>query len=1338
MNALKLSFSRPLFSFALLAALLPHLVARAQVTYADSFNTAVNYLTNGLAGRIWDGAYFRAGDFNNTGTGGGGLGDTLQCDAGITAAGTLTLQTTGTAWEGADDDGFFLYKLVKGDFSMSVHVVSPFDSTGYNTAGLLVRAYATAGGAYGGSENNISWARFDEYGFANYLRNNVSGAVSQINPGDYPNSNYWLRVDRVRGTNFYFFQKSTKAGSWSAVTFPSPVSGKVLVRSDWANLPLQVGIMHATFNGQLGVQFTDFSLIVSNVSLATAPSAPTALTVNTNAGGLGISWTPGSGSSGSLVVMWSATNRVIQQMPANGFTYVANAGYGLGDALAGAGYYVVYAGAGSSVTVSNLSIGSTYNVAVFSYAGSGTSTAYSRSPVQGTMTIPANRIYAQAEVLGQDVAVTFSANPGKWYWLQATDTLSPPAWANVGATPVLANGAGLTVLHLNGALAARRFYRLVQMEPQFALKTGSGAITSLRHSYDAYTTEYVTGGGRLGDALLHYRQSGASWSESDTASASGISSVSYATNADGTQYKATYRITNGLAGTLVLESAFTWEQDSILWDLNLTNLSGQAVTLGDLALPLPMNTVYADPSSSVFKHSLISGHGSFAFWMRPNSVGPYLLMTPSANTSLEYWDDPSPPTGYRVYIHSADEGAVAAAKGTKWRLPNTSLSLAAGAGKSYGFKFQWATNYDAVRQALVNEGKIDVHIVPGMTLPTNLFALIGLNTTQAISSVTAEYPATTSLSYLSNSGSCGIYRVQFSRLGENKLTVQYGAGQTMYLEFFVTEPVETLIQKRSAFLAGQQIRDTSKWYNGLYPEWNMASNVLVTPDNYDLLTGSWRVYEVASDDAGGSRPAYMGAKNAVFPLQGEVSSLDYCISNFIWGGLQCTTNESTPYGIYGTPDWHQLRTAGTLSIGRGYDYPHLFTAYYGMYEVAKNHPEVVTALPAQEYLRRAYGTALAMFTYGGDQGAYIGLMNELVIMNILDALQAEGMTSEAAALRSPWEQKVNYYVTGQANLFGSEYSFDSTGFESQQAYAKYALQHLGGSLAMGSTNTALFQRQARSFMDTQIAANILARGWLETAYYYYGSDYRSDGGEDFVLTYMSQMGGWGLLDYGLNYATNATDYLRLGYASILSAWATMNTGAAASGYGYWYPGATNDGACGGGFEPSPYNNNWLGLPMTRGNWYYSCEQNLGFCGAVRAAATILSDDPLFGRFCYGGAWQQTTNLQILPLDGVRQRFHALLKPGTMHLTVDADHFAASQPLLLEPDLSKIAFLLESSNPSAHTARVHFTPASSGSYTLAGPSGALATFAGVVGVETNLSVPVPAGANATPAAFMIYR
>jgi hypothetical protein len=218
-----------------------------------------------------------------------------------------------------------------------------------------------------------------------------------------------------------------------------------------------------------------------------------------------------------------------------------------------------------------------------------------------------------------------------------------------------------------------------------------------------------------------------------------------------------------------------------------------------------------------------------------------------------------------------------------------------------------------------------------------------------------------------------------------------------------------------------------------------------------------------------------------------------------------------------------------------------------------------------------------------------------------------------------------------------------------------------------------------------------------------------------------------VLDYGLYYATNATDYLRLGYASYLNGWCTMNTGTAASNYGFWYPGAAYDGGCGGGFEPSPYNSTWLGgQPMHRGAWYYSAEQNLGFCGAVRMAATILADDPIFGRFCYGGTWQQTANIQVVPLDGVRRRFHAMFNTANLHLVVDTDRFADSQPIVLASDLSSVSFQLETGNTAAHSAALHLTASTAGTYTVTGIHGVITTVPLVAGQEAVVSLPMDAG------------
>ena len=102
-------------------------------------------------------------------------------------------------------------------------------------------------------------------------------------------------------------------------------------------------------------------------------------------------------------------------------------------------------------------------------------------------------------------------------------------------------------------------------------------------------------------------------------------------------------------------------------------------------------------------------------------------------TSIGNPNGQSQPTGvgYRVYIHSAAAGTEARAQGTKWRQPNTSLKLAPGETRSYGFKLHWANDYDAVRQILVDENLIDVHVVPGMTsVPSVGFARFALRTKQ--------------------------------------------------------------------------------------------------------------------------------------------------------------------------------------------------------------------------------------------------------------------------------------------------------------------------------------------------------------------------------------------------------------------------------------------------------------------------------------------------------------------------------------------------------------------------------------------------------------------------------
>ncbi|HOV83167.1 MAG TPA: DUF5695 domain-containing protein, partial [Methanothrix sp.] len=378
----------------------------------------------------------------------------------------------------------------------------------------------------------------------------------------------------------------------------------------------------------------------------------------------------------------------------------------------------------------------------------------------------------------------------------------------------------------------------------------------------------------------------------------------------------------------------------------------------------------------------------------------------------------------------------------------------------------------------------------------------------------------------------------------------------------------------------------------------------------------------ACDDAGNARPAFVASKNVYFPVQAEVASVDLYIKHYLWGGMQQTDDEPYPFAIYGIPNWKVNRDSpdpgrnGQKHIWRIYDYPHIVLLYHRMYQVARLHPEIKTELTADEYLRRAYRTAIAYFTVPleveGWSAYETPTMNEIVMNDLLRALEREGWKKEEAELRRHWEKKVRHFVEDDPYLFGSEFAFDSTGFEATGAMARYAMEKVvekesggaaerrtGRAAAMPSISKSIEAQEAKKvdgahrlvdardagemkevgkrgedrraeftalteaavkgpmtagrgscdleeaganlpsrsgmegdldlrqerarvevekFMEKQVRLNVAARGWLETAYYYLGSDYRAGGGLRYTLSYMSQMGGWSILDYALNWA----------------------------------------------------------------------------------------------------------------------------------------------------------------------------------------------------------------------------
>ena len=818
---------------------------------------------------------------------------------------------------------------------------------------------------------------------------------------------------------------------------------------------------------------------------------------------------------------------------------------------------------------------------------------------------------------------------------------------------------------------------------------------------------------------------------------------------------------------LKADESFKLNGDVLEWTMKIANQSTQPVEIGDLALP--MNMAEGTPqgrgqiyTQKLIRHSSIGGNGSWVYWQRANAEGPFLVMVPQGNAKIEYTGTVSgntPPNliqgvagagqiaggaraGFTPFIHSAVSSVGPIARGKQagreqpWRLPISSLTLApkgsTGDSVTYTFHFTWAKDFDDVRDVLYREGSIDINVVPGLTLPSDQTALFELRTKNKIDSIAPEFADKTKVEFVADKGDgIKVYRAKFSKLGENMLTINYGKGQWSTLQFFVTEPLETVIKKRSAFLVNsmQHSDSTKPWY-GAYGDWDQVHKVLRNPEDRDRLS-PWLTD--ASDDAGNARPAFVASKNLFFPNQAEIDSVERYIKYYLFagnrwdqgvGGMQMTEKEPYPYGIYGTFDnWWQHRNAPAAPpdsyeagmpnrqrdwtrlhqehLWRVYDYPHIMLMYFRMYQIAKMYPAMVHYANADEYLMLAYHTSVAYWTVPmqtdkprGWSADSVPMMNEAFVPELISALNREGKKTEAAKLHELWNGKVEHYVNTQTrpNLFGSEFAFDSTGFESTASMAHYAMDQAAKPGEQGLYTLD----QAKEFLNFQLRLNVGDRGNLENNYYQLGSDYR--GGLNYLLSYMSQMGGWGVLDYGLYFAKDPATYLRLGYASSLSSWALVNSGTAESGYGFWWPGKENDGATGGGFNPEPMGSGWIGKAVPRGAWYYSAEEDVGYCGALRTHATIITKDPVFGEFAYGGELtRKGDTVSVIPRDGLRARVHVVRDDQRLHLELIGVNYAPEKPVVINDKLSNIQITLENNSRAAHHGQLCISGLPAGEY-----------------------------------------
>ena len=851
---------------------------------------------------------------------------------------------------------------------------------------------------------------------------------------------------------------------------------------------------------------------------------------------------------------------------------------------------------------------------------------------------------------------------------------------------------------------------------KFILNETANGLSSLKRKGDPYQTEFIRPGKCLGLVKLKYKQKD-NWID---LSNEGMPLYSHDKN-------------------LCLQSTFKHKGTSFDWNITLKNTSDSELEIGSLELPFEFNEEYTrDPKESfegrVFKHSHIAGHNSFIFWLPVGGIGAHLLMTPKENTHLAFFEAKngiyaSGGALYSAFIHS--KAHVENLTGT-WRQENTSKILKAGESVSYSFCFHWCDNYSDIREKIYHSGGIDIRINPGMVIPRDLKAKIALRSQQKITCVEAEFPEDTEILKLPKRGDNEIYELKFNKLGENKLTLRYGEQEETILEFFVSEDLETLIKKRASFIKNfQQHKDPSKWYDGLYSLWDASAEKgkqKLGPDN----PGSQHPYCVSgSDDPSNSKCMYLSEKNVAYPDAEEIASLEYFIENFVWGKHQRTDQEAPyPYGIYGSDSWLTNRNSkndliedstsrpqeggSQCRMWRTFDYTTYFALYFNMYLIGKQNPELIKYISTDQYLERAYGTAKAYFEVpynimmtggwaheGWTDWAYtLGNFHEKYLLPLIDCLRAENLDDKADYLEGEWDKKVKFFLYDDDYPFVSEMPVDSTAYESSYAIGKYSLkkqlqpdnklwQHKN--TGQWYSHPIIDETKHRDYLQRQLMANLACRGVLESSYYHYGSDFRAVGTSNYTMSYMSQMGGWAIMDQGLYFKQNQTDLIQLGYASLLCSWGLINSGTKDSNYGYWYPGKDNDGSVAWGFMPQMQGSEWNSAckDMSRGAWAVDGEIDHGLTAGIEAASTIVIDDPSFGPIAYGGNLECKNKLYaVIPRDGVRRQFHYLNKHIDFHLNLTQDGFKKGLNIEWDEALQQLCFTLENRSNKAH--KVSFT------------------------------------------------
>jgi hypothetical protein len=639
-----------------------------------------------------------------------------------------------------------------------------------------------------------------------------------------------------------------------------------------------------------------------------------------------------------------------------------------------------------------------------------------------------------------------------------------------------------------------------------------------------------------------FRMSG-KWKREFTGKSADIRQVKHDSNTFHVSYNGQAANEQGVRSYRAAMTYSAGEGNSLLWDIEIENVTGTTLEIGELGFPLMVNDDYAElyyepggiegisgggnvafsltplrqkliHEQKVLVHHFIAGHSSYALIQRPLGDAPFLLVHTVGDTSFEciYKERDSAFTahaqGWRgpdvLAIHSRATKDLRGWHSNPWVNGHSSLLLQAGEKKSYQIRFAFVDSYEAIRDELCKAGNLGVRVVPSMVVQEETDVHVEVKSKGEIEKI-KFLSDNIRVVHQQRDGEKTLLTLQFKKRGQKSVKLQYGGNRWTNLHFYCIEDAGDLLKARGKFIVEREVcedaEDPYHRYHGFLPFDHRVGSTFADSDE---------VWEVGgSDESGFSEALFLAEKNVYFPSQQEVDTMETYVSDCLFKYIQNPETFEVRASLYwkdrlpSSPwgHWTEERSKATF---RTYNYVHPANIYHALYRIGKRYG-MLKQRKAEEYLRMSHKTCLKWFQAG--PWKHIGMMEGSNAIHILADIEREGWKDEAASLRQAMKECDDVFVE-DPYPYSSELIIDQTAHEQVYFFTKF------------------FGDKEKNAKTIQVLKAL--RGGNQPVWFRYGNDKRGD----IACWYNASLNGLALLD--AYEQTGDADALLKGYAGVMS------------------------------------------------------------------------------------------------------------------------------------------------------------------------------------------------------------